>query len=389
MEAKSHKITVKTLQGIEEILAMELKSLGLRDIIVGRRMVTCVGHLEHIYKINLCCRTALRVLVPIETFKIKNEDDIYKHAYEINWNDYLMLNQTFAIDATINSPVIKHSKYAAYRLKDAIVDWFKELYGTRPNVDVENPHIRFNLHVSQNKVTLSLDSSGDSLHKRGYRISGGFAPVNEVMAAGMLMLADYDGSKPLSDLMTGSGTLAIEAALIASNTPPLHLRATFGFHNWQNFDEELWKYIYTEAINNKKEPESTIIANDIDPHLVDLAIDNAEAAGVGSFIEFCIGDFEQIEPKDKENVGMIVVNPPYGERIQPDEIYDLYNRLGTHFKHSFSGGVAWLLTSNLNALKKVGLKTSKRLTLFNGSLECRFVKFEMYSGSKKFKKINS
>lgn len=377
--------TAKTFKGLEEVLATELEELGARRVKVGRRAVYFEGNKELLYKANLSLYTALNILKPIVAIDFTSEDEFYRKLYDIPWMDFFGVEQSFAIKSTVFSDLFKHTQFPALRLKDAIADAFRDKIGQRPSVDVEQPDIRLDLYISENKATISLDSSGDPLFKRGYRLDGWKAPLNEVLAAGMIKLSEWDQNSEFHNPMCGSGTLAIEAAMMASNRPANYRRARFGFHNWTDYDDQLWKRVYSESMElvDRALP-FPIIANDLEPMAIDIALQNATAAGVAQMIDFQTGDLRFSEPKG--NFGTAIVNPPYGERLEVNDLMELYSQLGDHLKKSYTGFDAWVLSANFDALKKVGLRPSRKITIFNGKLETRFVKFGLYQGTKKIQK---
>lgn len=373
----------KTFFGFETVLADELKSLGAADVVVKNRLVEFYGDLGFMYKANYSLFTALRIIKPIHSFSVKNEYQLYDRFRKFNWEDYLDLNQTFIIDSTVHSDYFTHSHYAALKVKDALVDFFQEKYGRRPNVDKENPDIYFNLHISHDKVTLSLDSSGESLHKRGYKTEHGKAPINEVLAAGLLKIAGWDGKGNLLDPMCGSGTILTEAALMAANIPPQVHRKKFAFENWKDFDNGLFEKIKETRLNRIFEFNGKIVGYDTDPTMLKIAENNIAHADLEDFIEVKYKDFFKSE-KDLFPV-LIVFNPPYNERIESDNEV-LYKSIGDTLKNHYPNTFAWFITSDLSAKKFVGLKPSKKLKVFNGKLECDFLRYDIYEGSKKSSK---
>ena len=374
----------KTFFGLEEVLAQELRDLGATNVEVTNRAVSFEGDKRMMYKANYCLRTALRILQPIHTFKAKTPDELYKGVQEINWSEYLLTGATFAIDSVVHSEYFNHSKYVALRAKDALVDQFREVFGFRPNVHVEKPDVRINIRVSKDEFTVSLDSSGESLHKRGYRMGVNMAPLNEVLAAGMILLSDWDRDSNFVDFMCGSGTLPIEAAMIACNIPPAKQRDSFGFMTWQDFDQELWDEVKEEAVANEKVFEHHIIGSDLAEKTIDMASVNVEKAEVDEYVRLSVKSFtKRMPPRGKE--GIVIINPPYGERLDQANIENFYKLIGDHLKNHYTGYDAWVISSNKEALKYLGLRTSKKLTLFNGALECKYQKYELYKGSKKSK----
>jgi len=374
-------MVAKTMNGLEEILANELNDIGATDIEISNRAVSFKGDTSTMYKANYWCRTALHILKPIANFYIRREEDLYKKIYDIKWEEYLDETSTLAVDAVVNASVMNHSHYAALKTKDAIVDRFRDLTDRRPSVDTENPDVRINIHLFKNLCNVSIDSSGYSLHKRGYRIKTGAAPISEVLAAGMILLSGWDKKCNFIDPMCGSGTIVCEAALIANNIPPGYYRKAFGFEKWRDFDKELWEKIKTDALSDQYEFEYEIVGSDISRESIEIAIENAKSAKLHKDISFKVSSFEtQIPP---EGGGVMVCNPPYGERIVPDDIIKLYQEIGNGLKKNYKGYNAWIISSDINALKFIGLRPTRKIALFNGALDCRFAKFEIYEGSKR------
>ena len=372
------KMNAKTFLGLEEILAKELTNLGANDIQIKKRLVSFTGDKAMLYRANLYCRTALRILIPIATFKAKNDDDLYQAVKRIEWEKYITTDKTFAINSTVYSENFTHSQFVTYRVKDAIVDHFMQHTGNRPSVSTNNPDLQLNIHISHNDCTLSLDSSGESLHRRGYRQEQTQAPINEVLAAGMLLMADWGGQSNFIDPMCGSGTLLIEAALIALGIPPGIFRKTFAFEKWNNFDKELFREIY-DNYEQKTFPHK-IYGADISGHALKIAQENINAAGISKYIELRhqpIAEFEPIEGKT-----LMVTNPPYGKRLHPKELDNLYTDLGTLLKHKFAGNDAWVI-SQQPYINKIGLRPSKKIKLKNGDLDCDYWKFEVFDGKRK------
>jgi putative N6-adenine-specific DNA methylase len=370
----------KTLQGLEDVLATELKQLGAQNVTKGRRAVTFDGTLETLYKANVHVRTALRILRPIATFKANSTDELYRQAKAMNWENYMDVNQTFLIETTLYSPIITNSRFATYKVKDAIADYFNEKYGKRPSISVTKPDIYLNLHISDTTCTLSLDSSGEPLFKRGYRVAQTEAPINEVLAAGMLLLAGWKGQSDFIDPMCGSGTIAIEAALIALNIPPGIFRQSFAFENWKDFDADLFDAIYNDD-SHEREFKHTIYASDISKKALAVAEANAKNAGLSKYIQFAACSIADVPVHEKPL--LMVTNPPYGERLNRDDVFALYNQIGTTLKHKFAGSTAWIISSNLEAFDKIGLKPDAKLHLINGSLPCDFRKYTLFSGKRK------
>ena len=385
MKSEKFSMVAKTMTGLEEILANELNNIGATDIELSNRAVTFTGDKELMYKANYWSRTALHILKPIAGFYIRREEDLYKKIYDIQWEDYMNATGTLAVDAVVNASVMTHSHYVSLKTKDAIVDRFRDYTERRPNVDIENPDIRVNIHLFKNYCSVSLDSSGYSLHKRGYRIKTGVAPISEVLAAGIILLSGWDKQSNFIDPVCGSGTIVCEAAMIANNIPPGYYRKTFGFEKWKDFDLNLWKKIKMDAINEQIEFEYDIIGSDISSEAIEIARENAKSARLHKDIVFEVKSFEeQIPPEDG---GILIMNPPYGERIVPEDIIKLYQEVGNALKKNYNGYNAWIISSDFNALKFIGLKPTRKITLFNGPLECKLAKFEIYQGSKKTAKF--
>lgn len=381
---KNFKMVAKTLYGLEEILAKELRQLGASEVVIGTRNVSFMGDTGFMYKANLCCRTAIKILKPITVFNVFTEDDLYKRVYNIPWEDYMNTKGSLAVDATVFSKQFTHSKYISLKTKDAIVDRFRDKEGTRPNVDLDHPTLRINIHIDRNICTVSLDSSGQSLHKRGYKVANTIAPINEVLAAGMIMLSEWNGQCDFLDPMCGGGTILIEAAMIACNIPPNLNRREFGFENWIDFDFDLYKLIEDSALKKIRDFNFKIFGYDIDAFVLSKAKENIKSANLQEFISVRKQNFFESK-KETEKPMYLVFNPPYDERLQVDTEV-LYSSIGTTLKHNYPGTQAWMITSNMEALKHVGLRPSRRIKLYNGKLESKFVKYEMYEGSRKAKK---
>lgn len=377
---KEFNMLAKTYFGLEDILAKELTELGANEIETERRAVRFKGDKALLYKANLCLRSAIRILVPIAQFKATDADEVYEKAKKINWEEYIGIKQSFIINETVNSENFRHSKFVAYRLKDAIADYFTELYDKRPSVSITSPDIYIDIHISHNECTISLDSSGVSLHKRGYRNSQNEAPISEAQAAGMLLMAGWDGSKDFIDPMCGSGTFLIEAALIALNIPPCIYRTQFAFEKWKDFDKELFDDLYNDD-SEEREFTHKIIGYDVNPNTVKIAQENIKAAGLSKYIEVQCRDIANFEEVTEPS--LIVTNPPYGERLKPEDLRDLYREIGRALKHKFVNGEAWVISSHAENLAAIGLKPSQRVELKNGALDCEFWKFEIFSGTHK------
>lgn len=376
----------KTLFGFEELLARELRQLGASAVEVGNRSVSFEGDTGFMYKANLCCRTAIKILKPITGFNVFNEEELYDKIYRIPWEEYMSSTDTLAVHATVFSEQFTHSHYISLKTKDAIVDRFRDREGVRPNVDLDDPTIQINIHIDRNICTVSLDSSGESLHKRGYKVASSLAPINEVLAAGMLMLADWNGQSNFMDPMCGSGTILIEAAMIACNIPANINRRRFGFESWKDFDVDLYETIEEAMLKRVRDFPFKMKGFDIDPRMVELARENVKSANLDDFIEIEQKDFFGSE-KEGERSLFMTFNPPYDERISVKDIEEFYGNIGNTLKRGYPGTQAWMITSNMEALKFVGLRASKRIKLFNGKLEARLVRYEMYEGSRKKSKL--
>lgn len=375
------KMLVKTLAGLEEILAQELLNLGAENITVLNRAVNCEGGLALLYRANLWLRCGVRILIPIKEFHVPDEQGLYDAVREVDWSQYIQLHQTFAIQAVTQSHQMTHSQYLALKTKDAIVDWFRDRTGKRPSVNPKFPDLRFNLHLdSRNDATLSLDSSGEGLHRRGYRTDGGAAPLNEVLAAGMVQLSGWQADQPFVDMMCGSGTILIEAAMFAARQAPGMYRQ-FAFENWQDFDTDLWKEIKTDARAQRRPYDIPILGCDRDFKAIRIAENNIKAANLSSYVRVKRSNFQKFLPP--EGPGTMISNPPYGLRLEPEDINELYAEIGDKLKKDFTGYQAWILSGNLKAIKSVGLRPSRKIHLLNSQIPCKFHKFELYAGTKK------
>ncbi|WP_420322086.1 THUMP domain-containing class I SAM-dependent RNA methyltransferase [Flagellimonas sp.] len=377
------KMLAKTFYGFEPILARELRNLGADHVQEGVRNVTFEGDTGFMYKANLCLRTALKIFKPIASFRVFNEKDLYQNVYRINWPGYFGHDKTFAIDTTMHSEVFNNSLFVSQKVKDALVDKFRAVDRQRPSVNTQDPDIRINVHLYKNFCTVSLDSSGSSLHQRGYRISTNIAPINEVLAAGLLLSSGWDGQTDFLDPMCGSGTFLIEAGMIACNIPVNINRENYAFMSWEDYDAELYQKIVDASLNKTREFHHKIIGFDKAPSAVRKAQENVDNANLSEYISIERKDFFRTEKPVDSKLHM-VFNPPYGERLQID-MEDLYGRIGDTLKQQYPATDAWLITSNLEALKHVGLRPSRKIKTYNGKLESRLVKYEMYAGSKREK----
>lgn len=379
---QTFEIIAKTFMGLEPVLAKELTQLGANDVQIGRRMVSFKGDKEMLYRANFQLHTAIKILKPIRHFKAKSADDVYEEIRKTDWTAYLDNDKTFAVDAVVFSEEFRHSKFVSYKVKDAIVDQFREKTGSRPNISVANPDIRLNIHIAEDKCTLSLDSSGESLHRRGYRQETMEAPLNEVLAAGMILMTGWHGETDFIDPMCGSGTLLIEAALIAHNMAPGLFRDEYAFEKWPDFDADLFDRIYNDCEEQEKDDVTChFYGYDIDPKAVNTARHNVQAAGLTASITIEQQDFKLFKQPAKKSI--IVTNPPYGERISTPDLLGTYRMIGERLKHEFTGNDAWVLSYREECFDQIGLKPSIKIPLYNGSLECEFRKYQMFDGKMK------
>ncbi|MBR1934172.1 MAG: methyltransferase [Prevotella sp.] len=380
-----HELIAKTFMGLEPVLAKELTRLGANNVQIGRRMVSFTGDKELMYRANFSLHTAIKILKPIKRFKAKSADDVYEEIKKIDWSEYLDNDRTFAVDAVVFSEEFRHSKFVSYKVKDAIVDQFREQHGTRPNISVANPDLRLHIHIAdvapgKSECTLCLDSSGESLHRRGYRQESVEAPINEVLAAGMILMTGWQGDTDFIDPMCGSGTLLVEAALIARNMAPGLFRKEYAFEKWPDFDAELFDRIYNDD-SQEREFNHHIYGYDVDMKAVNTARMNIKAAGLSADITVEQQDFKDFQqPREKS---IIVTNPPYGERISTPDLLGTYRMIGERLKHQFQGGDAWILSYREECFEQIGLKPSIKIPLYNGSLECEFRKYQMFDGKLK------
>ena len=381
---REFQMLAKTFKGLEEVLAKELVELGANNVQIERRAVSFTGDKRMLYMANFCLRTASRILVPIAQFKARHTDDIYEQVKQIDWSEYMTTKMTFQIDATVYSDYFRHSQFVTYRVKDAIVDWWMERGSVRPSVKLTNPDLYLNVHIGGDIVTVSLDSSGESLHKRGYRVANTQAPINEALAAGMLLLAGWQGQGDFYDPMCGSGTLLIEAALIARNIAPGIYRKGFAFEKWANFDADLFEDVYSDD-SREREFTHKIYGSDAGFYAMQTAMKNVESAGLQRDIEVKQIRVQELRLTEKDTDGaLVMINPPYGERLAQDkDVMNLYKDMGTALKHQFSGATAWIISSNDEALKCIGLRPAKRVRLVNGDLDCWFNQYVLFKGDHK------
>ena len=385
MGMKKFKIIVKTFQGLEKILAKEIEDLGAENVEMQKRAVSCEGDNRVMYKINFFTRTALRVLKPIHVFHAKNDVELYDGIFHFDWTSIIDPKDTLAIDTVVLSSYFKHSKYVAYKVKDAIVDQLRKQTGKRPSVLLSSPTYRINVHISNDLCTISLDSSGESLHRRGYRIDGGQAPLNEVLAAGLIMLTGWRGDSNFIDPMTGSGTLPIEAALYAHKIPPGLFRKEFGFEKWSDFNEDLFDEIVNEDYE-ESEFNHKIIGSDISSEAIKLALENIKNASLTKKVELKILPFQKLDPP--EDGGLVIMNPPYGQRIKQNNMSSFYKAIGDHLKKNFVGYDVWIISPKEELTNNIGLHPKNKISLLNGSIECKYQKYSIYQGSIKKSKQN-
>lgn len=375
-------LIIKTHAGLEQLLANEVTTAGGREVQVLVRAVRCQADTATMYRINYTCRTALRVLQLVAEFQVNDENELYREISKLNWPEIFPLEGTFAINANVSRSKMTHAQYVALKAKDAVVDKFREVVGSRPNVDINDPDMRIHIHISGSQGMVLLDSSGDSLHKRGYRRGQGLAPISEVLAAGMVLLSGWDAATDLLDPMCGTGTILCEAAMIAQKMPSGYFRKKFGFMSWPDYQPELWKQI-VETENARIEPaQCRLFGADVNQRVLTQADEVLQNTGFDKIIILKQVAFENSSPPS-DQPGTIITNPPYGERIQKTDLNDFYRMIGDVLKKKFAGYTAWLITSDFGALKSVGLRTSRKIILYNGPLECRYVQYQMYRGSRK------
>jgi putative N6-adenine-specific DNA methylase len=371
----------KTIEGLEEVLAEELRSIGGKEVEILKRGVKFTGDKTVLYKANYLCRTALRILMPVATFPAPDEQALYDQVFNMPWEQYMSVDETFAVDGVVNFSHLTHSHYAALKAKDAIADRFRSKYNRRPDVDTDYPSLRVNIHIFRDECSVALDSSGSSLHLRGYRNAVVTAPLNEVLAAGLVFLSGWNGKSPLLDPMCGSGTILIEAGMLALHIPPGYFRKHFGFQDWHDYDATLWEHVKKEAEGLITHDDPVIRGSDIDLRAVRIARENIKITGLDRIIRVEQKPFADTKPPAPE--GMIIANPPYGQRIGVEDPVSFYKQVGDVLKNKFAGYRAWFLSGDLENLKFVGLRPSRRIKIFNGPLECRFARFDIYAGSKK------
>lgn len=377
MEENKFEMVAKTFQGLEDVLRDELISIGAQNVEIGNRMVTFEGNLEILYKANLCCRTALRILKPIVKFTAEDPEELYDYVRDLDWSQFMDENTTFTIDSTVYGEDFNHSKYVTYKVKDGIVDHFRDKNGNRPSIRLSGADIQLNVHISGNRVTISLDSSGEPLYKRGYRVDQTAAPINEVLAAGIILKTGWRGDSDFLDPMCGSGTFLIEAALIAQNINPGIFRQGFAFEKWKDFDKELFEEIYNDD-SQERDFNYRIFGGDIDPEAIAISRKNVHSAHLDDVVELACQPLTEWAADTAE--GIIVTNPPYGERLRPDNLNNLYKEIGTTLKTKFPGWHAWIIGYQDDQMKEIGLKPSVKIPLHNGSLECSLREYVMFDG---------
>lgn len=371
------ELIAKTFMGLENVLAQELTQLGADNVQTGRRMVSFTGNKEMMYRVNFQLHTAIRILKPIRHFKARSAEEVYDNVKTIDWSRYIQPGKTFAVDSVVYSDEFRNSHFVAYKVKDAIVDQFREKTGTRPNISVSNPDIRLHIHIAGDDGTIALDSSGESLHRRGYRQESVEAPLNEVLAAGMILMTGWHGECDLIDPMDGSGTIAIEAALIARNISPGVFRNGFAFEKWPDFDQDLFETVYND--DSAERPfEHHIYAYDVDMKAVNTARMNVKAAGLSQDVSVEQQDFKDFKKPAEKSI--MIMNPPYGERITTPNLLGTYHMIGEKLKREFSGNEAWVLSYREECFEQIGLKPSIKIPLYNGSLECEFRKYALFDG---------
>ena len=383
---ENFKMVAKTFYGFEEILAKELEVLGAQEIKPGNRMVSFVGDLGFLYKANLSLRTALKILKPIHTGRVANEEALYQLFYDFTWADYLDVDSKFIIDSVVHGSIFTHSQFASQKAKDGLVDQFRDRHNQRPNVDLNRPDLRINLHIQEDFCTISLDSSGASLHHRGYRTATNIAPLNEVLAAGLIQLSGWNGNTDFLDPMCGSGTLVIEAAMFACNIPANINRKLFAFEKWTDWDADLFEKIQESQLKKIINPSIQIKGSDKSPSAIEKALINIKNTNLNDFVTIEKKDFFQLEKENTEPLHLLT-NPPYGERLDGD-INVLYQGIGDAFKQSFPNTHAWIISSNMEAIKCIGLRPSRKIKLFNGKLETKLMYYPIYKGTKRVHKLN-
>jgi putative N6-adenine-specific DNA methylase len=375
------KLTAKTMKGLESALAQELADLGATNIETGNRAVMFEGDQKVMYRANFECRTALAILKPLADFQIKTQEDFYDKVVNIAWEKQFCVDSKIMVDSFCMDSVFTHTKFVSQRAKDAICDHFRRLFHKRPYVELENPDIKIDVYLYKNRCVISLNSSGESLHRRNYRIQANQAPINEVLAAGLIALSGWDMQTDFYDPMCGSGTLLIEAAMKACNMPAQFYRKKFAFQHWNDFDSLLWKQVQEDAVANIGDPECEIFGSDISEECLYIAEQNIKQSRLHKDISLRLGNFLKLDPPTEK--GVIVCNPPYGVRLEVEDLIEMYKDIGDKLKKDYQDWTAWFISSDVDAMKRFGLHPSKKIELYNGSLLCKFQKFELYEGSKK------
>lgn len=373
-------LIISTYSGLEEVLAKEIRILGGRDIETHNRAVSCVGDKGFVYKANFSLRTALRVMIKLDSFSIRNGNDIYDGIKKIDWSQYMKVDQTFAVRCTLSSDLFDNNLFPALKAKDAIADFFRDKNGQRPDVHKTNPDLEVQLFIFRNQCQVSINSSGPSLHLRGYRKEVDRAPLSEVLAAGIILLSGWEPHIPLVDFMCGSGTIPIEAALMAAKIPPGTFREFFAFERWPDFDQELYTTIRDKQMERITDAEVKIVGNELNKFVYQKALENIEAAGVEDMVQLQLGDFRDL--KHEFHRGVVIINPPYGEKLKVEDVEELYAAIGTQLKHHYAGFKAWIFTGSPEGARAVGLRPNNRIKLFNGPLECRLLGYELFEGKK-------
>ncbi len=372
------KLVVKTFQGLEEVLMQEIIDLGGENVKIGKRAVTCSGDKEFLYRANLNLRTALRILVPIYQFKADTEDEFYEEFKKKDWSEFMHVDTTFAIDSVVFSHVFKHSKFISLKAKDAIADQFREKTGKRPSVNPKNPDLQFSIHIAANNVTVSFDSSVQPLNRRGYRSDKHEAPLNEVLAAGMIKLANWSADTPLIDPFCGSGTILMEAAMMACNIPPGLKRKEFGFMRWQNFEQETWDKVFQEGYSQLRSSTTEILGHDISGQAIDMVKEASITFDLFREIRASKKSFERFLPELRS--GTVITNPPYGERLEIEDINEFYRTIGERLQNYYQNFDVWLITSNEEALEQITIEPADSIELYNGALKCKFNHYKLYEG---------
>lgn len=393
LKAADISFVASTMAGLEEVLGNELLGIGGREIKLGTRAVSFKGDMGFLFKANLNLHTAIRILIPIHSFRAKNSDALYREIKQMPWEELIDVKKTLAVSAAINSPFFNHSLFVSQKVKDGIIDRIRDKRGSRPSVDLAAPDYPIHIHIREDLCTVSLDSSGESLHKRGYRSATNVAPMNEVLAAGLVALSGWESHRPLIVPMCGSGTIAIEAALWAAKIPPGYYRSSgiskqmnaFAFMGWEGFDMALYEMIYERSVQKIKEKDVRIFASDVSANVVKKAKENIKSSRTGDMIRITASDLLDLHPPENEISGVLILNPPYGERMDKDDLGELYEKIGDSLKSHWQGYTCWMISPHQEAIKRIGLHASKKYSLFNGALPCKYMRFEMYQGSRKRK----